>query len=351
MGFRGGGRRISEALEWGALASTHPKFNLYQCWEYEALRGGGCRFEGWALPGGGCALVRIRRFGRRGPGLAQVYWGPLCSPPEDEERFAVAVRALRRIYVVEEGLLLRVLPPLCPEPSVQERIFRAEGFLRVEDPPPYRTFVVDLRSGPEVVKEGFRRSFRYNVNRSLRNGFQMEVGKETALFDRFLDLYDRMWKRKRFRSGVDPRKFRELQDALPDSRKMEIRIVGKEGTDLAAAVHSFLGDTVLYLLGATRVEGRIPPDRKYAAHLLHWRVIEEACRRGFAFYDLGGIDPEENPGVHSFKNGFGGSEARNGGCFEAWESSISKGIVNLGLWVRRIRAGVRGRGAGRRSGG
>ena len=44
-----------------------------------------------------------------------------------------------------------------------------------------------------------------------------------------------------------------------------------------------------------------------APYLLHWRIMEEAKRRGMAQYDLWGIDGDRWPGVTRFKKGFGGS--------------------------------------------
>ena len=43
-----------------------------------------------------------------------------------------------------------------------------------------------------------------------------------------------------------------------------------------------------------------------APHLLHWRIIQEAKRRGFQYYDLWGIGEKRWPGLTRFKKGFGG---------------------------------------------
>jgi lipid II:glycine glycyltransferase (peptidoglycan interpeptide bridge formation enzyme) len=44
---------------------------------------------------------------------------------------------------------------------------------------------------------------------------------------------------------------------------------------------------------------------------------------GFQFYDLGGIDPEQNPGVYHFKQGFSGQDVSRIAPFESCEDFIS----------------------------
>src|SRR4051794_27392976 len=42
-----------------------------------------------------------------------------------------------------------------------------------------------------------------------------------------------------------------------------------------------------------------------AAYLLQWKVIEAASRAACRRYDLGGVDPEGNPGLYRFKQSDG----------------------------------------------
>ena len=44
--------------------------------------------------------------------------------------------------------------------------------------------------------------------------------------------------------------------------------------------------------------------------------MEAAREEGCRWYDLGGIDPQNNPGVYHFKSGFGGEEIIVPGPFE-----------------------------------
>jgi lipid II:glycine glycyltransferase (peptidoglycan interpeptide bridge formation enzyme) len=106
---------------------------------------------------------------------------------------------------------------------------------------------------------------------------------------------------------------------------------------VAGHVASFLGDTCVYLLGATSEEGL----RTKAAYLLQWRVIQAAHEKGFKWYDLGGIDPEANPGVHHFKRGLGAQEITAPGPLEypaaGWRRAAVHGSEQVYRRLRRAK--------------
>ena len=63
-----------------------------------------------------------------------------------------------------------------------------------------------------------------------------------------------------------------------------------------------MGDSAIYLLGATSDAGL----NSKGAYFLQWTMIRWLKRTGIKSYDLGGIDPEGNPGVYHFKRGISG---------------------------------------------
>ena len=71
---------------------------------------------------------------------------------------------------------------------------------------------------------------------------------------------------------------------------------------VAGLVASAMGDSAIYLLGATSDAGL----NSKGAYLLQWTLIPWLKERGVKSYDLGGIDPEGNPGVYHFKRGLSG---------------------------------------------
>jgi hypothetical protein len=63
--------------------------------------------------------------------------------------------------------------------------------------------------------------------------------------------------------------------------------------------------------------------------------------RGVRWYDLGGIDPEGNPGVYHFKKGFSGMDVSQISPLVASESVLSRGFANAGLALKRRMQAVR----------
>jgi hypothetical protein len=99
-----------------------------------------------------------------------------------------------------------------------------------------------------------------------------------------------------------------------------------------------MGDSAIYLLGATSDAGL----NSKGAYLLQWTLICWLKNRGTKSYDLGGIDPEGNPGVYHFKRGLSGADICQINPIAASNSVVSSGIVKTGLAMRRtIRASLR----------
>jgi lipid II:glycine glycyltransferase (peptidoglycan interpeptide bridge formation enzyme) len=67
------------------------------------------------------------------------------------------------------------------------------------------------------------------------------------------------------------------------------------------------------ILAATGEEGL----KCKASNLIQWHAIVEAHRRGLRHFDVGGIEPEAQPGVYHFKLGVGGEETSIPGPFQA----------------------------------
>ena len=94
---------------------------------------------------------------------------------------------------------------------------------------------------------------------------------------------------------------------------------------MTATIGSAIGDRGIYLLGATGETGM----KQKSAYLSQWKMIlwlhERVCR----WFDLGGIDPENNPGVYHFKVGMSSMDVSHIGQYEANTSTISSLAVGL----------------------
>jgi len=101
----------------------------------------------------------------------------------------------------------------------------------------------------------------------------------------------------------------------------------------AGGICSALGDTGIYLFGATSNRGI----KCYASYLTHWRMLEWVKGRGCRRYDLNGINPEKNPGGYQFKSQLVGAHGREEsllGQFDAFPNAAMKWMLALGDRVR-----------------
>jgi FemAB family len=96
-----------------------------------------------------------------------------------------------------------------------------------------------------------------------------------------------------------------------------------------------MGDSAVYLLGATNDDGL----NSKGAYLLQWTLIRWLKENGAKWYDLGGIDPEGNPGVYHFKRGLSGVDICQMNLLAASDSAVSSGIVKAGLAMQRTLRG------------
>ena len=174
--------------------------------------------------------------------------------------------------------------------------------------------------------------WRNYLKNAEKSNYAILEGANVALYDQFLVLYREMMTRKRFETTVDVDEFRRLQQALPDHLKMRVFVCEQEGQVLNALVVSAAGDSAIYLLAATGEKGL----KERGAYLLQWRAIQWLKERGCRWYDVGGINPDRNPGVYQFKTGLGGQEFQQAGGYQLGGDWVNTLLVSCGECLRSL---------------
>jgi lipid II:glycine glycyltransferase (peptidoglycan interpeptide bridge formation enzyme) len=188
----------------------------------------------------------------------------------------------------------------------------------------------------EVIRKQLDRKWRNHLNRSEKNGLLLEVADSREAYREFVELYKAMRERKPFKTSVDVGEFTRIQELLPDPARMQIFLAKRDGESNAALVGSLMGDSAIYLLGATNEKGR----ELKASYFLQWQAMLWLKQHGARWYDLGGIDREANPGGYDFKSRFGGRE-RTGIALHICQGCLLSAGVEVLAALRR-----RGRSAG-----
>ena len=311
-----------DAAGWAAEAPAFLDWNYRQAWAFSRATAArvGADCEHLAIRRGsdliGLASVRTKRVPLLG-GIAFVAGGPLVrrGGGDDLERFAAALEALRWEYVERRGLVLRVVAALGPSDwnEAAEKCLAGAGFVSAPSRHSYRTLRLDLSATPEELRKGLAQKWRNGLNRSERHGLTVEIGDGVELLEAFCSLFQDFRERKGFDVDLGPEFYLEAQREHLAAERFTVMLARKDARLVAGHVASHLGDTSVYLLGAADEVGR----ETQAAYLLQWHAILEAGKRRMRAYDLGGIDPEANPGVFHFKRGLGGVDVQAAGPGEA----------------------------------
>jgi len=322
--------------DWNDLVLVFDDASIYQTWAYGAVRWGERQLSHLVLRRDDevvvAAQLRIVQVPLLRHGIAYLRWGPMWQRKgraPDPVVLLAAIRAMVQEYCRKRGFLLRLLPNIFREDSLSAALVRAcdaAGLRQRETISAYRTLLVDIARPLEEVRNNFEQKWRNQLNASEKNGLNVQEDSSDAGFVRFIAIYDEMISRKQFETTVHPRQFQRIQQRLPAGQKMIILLAEKEGQFLSGLVGAALGSTGIYLLGATNSAGL----KAKGSYLLQWRMIQRLSERGCRFYDLGGINPEKNPGVYHFKAGLSGREDFQLGCFELSQSPVSSLCARVG---------------------
>ena len=330
--------------EWENQLQLFDDASIYQTWSYGAVQWGQNNLSHLVIKANSdviaAAQLRVFKLPLLGAGIAYLPWGPMWRRRGQRvkpEIFQLIINALKEEYVIKQGLLLRIRPNIIEENSEEIiSILNKEGFQKNWHAQPYKTLMLDLSPTMAEIRKALDQKWRNQLNRAEKNNLQIVEGTSDELYQIFLTLQKEMHERKKYMPGVDYDEFREIQKELPEPLKMMILLCELDGKVLTATIGSWIGNTGIYLLGATGDEGM----KMKGAYLSQWRMLEMMKESGCFWYDLGGIDPDNNPGVYHFKSGISRREVCHIGQFEMSQSKISSLLVKGGERIKGLRGRI-----------
>lgn len=313
--------------------------NIYQTHSYGAIRWGAESLSHLVLKRDGevmgIAQLRIVRPTRFNFGMAYLRWGPLferTGRPPDPEVAEVIARALQDEYVSKRKLYLRILPNALvgsPRAALFKSSFSAFTPEPLSAENTDRTFMLDLSPSLEELRKRLDKKWRNQLSRAEKNNLAILVGTGSEEYRTFCRLYKEMRRRKMFETTVDVEEFGRIQKDLSEPHRLRVLICMSQDVPVAGVVAAAIGDTGIYLLGATGNEGL----NSKGTYLLQWALLSWLKENRFKWYDLGGIDPERNPGVYHFKSGLSGADVSRVSPLVACSSAASSAVVRAGLVV------------------
>lgn len=249
----------------------------------------------------GCVLVLERRALKAFSRIS-IHRGPLWLRPDvPRETVAGAFAALRRRWPRRPWRRVSFIPEL-PAGAENHALLDMSGYRRAGDG--YRSILVDLTRPETERRQELRSTWRHDLQRAERAEISVEIdrhGKTTLPW--LLQRADLDRKLRSYR-GPSAKLALQLMLAARADGDALVLIAAKNGENIAGILVVRHGDTATYLIGWTGSEGR----RLRATHLLLWHAMQTLAADGVRQLDLGGINPEEAPGLTLFKRGLGGRE-------------------------------------------
>jgi lipid II:glycine glycyltransferase (peptidoglycan interpeptide bridge formation enzyme) len=282
------------------------------------------------------------------PGFAYARWGPLWKRDgidlqERRQNLCAMVQALAEEYSGKRNLILKVLPHVHEDDESKAEVkqaFKEQGFVKdrtFED----RTILIDLSRDLDILRANLQQGWRRNLKKAEKNHIEVTEGTQGEHLAVFRNLYGKMLRRKNYIPSVDLEQYIEMQKTL--KRKMLTFIAHHDASPCSGAIVSFLGNTAIYLFGAT-------DDRAIqlnASYLVHWKIMERLKEMGASWYDLNGANPERNPDMYRFKDGLGGKERREVsfiGRFDKYRKTIANRLLVKAFEMRKRLHGAPGDG-------
>ena len=190
------------------------------------------------------------------------------------------------------------------------------------------TLVLDLSVRDQDLLAGFSKNWRRNLRRAEEQNITIACNEEAISLQLF-DAYREMAEFKNFGSLLEFEKLKRLVELSGQNIAVFVAR-DADGNLLAFRCVLILGKKAVDYLAATTMRGR----QLHAAYLLLRAEIISLKARGVEHYDLGGIDPETNPGVYRFKRDTGGRQVVLLGEWERANSAGLCAVVNLALRAR-----------------
>ncbi|MBC24424.1 MAG: hypothetical protein CMJ32_10985 [Phycisphaerae bacterium] len=285
------------------------------------------------------AIVRIHHV-PIGRDIAYINGGPLMllkeagsSPPVED-----ILAALRSEYQVRRGCLLYIQPTITSFMEIddlQGQIL-AGGFEPDASRRRYRTILIRTDASIEVMRQSLHGKWRNSLKKAESSGLEIEDDDSPEMLARVDPLFSDLVQQKSFKTLMPSGTFTSLQWSDGRSPVLRAAVASLEGTDVACLLYGMHGLGAIYLVGASGADGR----RINASYLLQWHVIRRCHDAGVRWYDLGGIDTDDNPDVYRFKDRMGGKKVELPGQWRAMGGGV-RGLLTRSLVRLHLRRNAR----------
>ncbi|MFC1480609.1 lipid II:glycine glycyltransferase FemX [Candidatus Omnitrophota bacterium] len=323
--------------EWNNIICQFEGVSLLQTWEFgEAkTKTGLWNVKRMVFHRGdkmfGAAQVMVKTIPILNRGLVWINRAPLCKKHEGVciDGYADMLTATIDYWVNQQRMYLRIVPSLL-EAEENKRCIESTGLSYLGKG--WASELLDLTCSEKELRMHLHQKWRNCLSKAERLGVQCAIGNSADLMSELLFDHRRTLTKNKFKTSVSQGLIKNIQELLPPARKMLVFAGRKDGKKLGSILVAGYGDVCIYLVGALNDDGR----KVNAGNYLLWRSVCEMKKRGYKWFDLGGVDPHKTPArILHFKRGLGAIPYSLVGEFEA----CNKDLLNLIIkgYIRHFR--------------
>ena len=238
--------------------------------------------------------------------LSRINRGPLIlddvSSLEEDNILLRSIETIIQECKKRKWRMLQIAPEIKCEEETQKSLM-ALGFKK-QTSLPWSSGLLSLKPEEEEILMALNGKWRNCLRKGIKLGVKVCLASNSkANLKKVIEIYKNLQKEKNFKGLSEPL-IRSLFQQSHQSWKFNIftaHASGKNGLkkDLGTLVSVSSGNTSIYLVGATPVEGR----KFQSNYVLLWQAILEAKNRGCEWFDIGGLDESSHKGIAHFKKG------------------------------------------------
>jgi lipid II:glycine glycyltransferase (peptidoglycan interpeptide bridge formation enzyme) len=306
--------------QWNEYMNLAYSSNFLQAWEYGDAK---CELEGWNIkrfvyyinekP---VALLQLLQKNILGfIKISRLNRGPIFLNLTTESENYYLINTISKFGNIFKLKILFIAPNL---PFTGQNFFFLyhSGFLKYSKTI-WKSSLVDLTKKTEEIRKSLDGKWRNILTLSEKNNLQVEYGGQDDLFSWLLNKYSESMIEKRFQ-GPSVEFLNILNKRIKinsnNSNSLIVFRAIKDSHPVGGICIILHGSVATYLLGYSTTEGRA----LNSTYFLLWQSIKYLKDNNFIFFDLGGIDLINTPGVAHFKMGVNGNYYENIGEFVKW---------------------------------
>ena len=224
--------------------------------------------------------------------------GPLLIEGDSGEVFLDSLDLLIKECRRRKALMIQIAPETPNSPQTKDRLKKL-GLSQLSSIP-WSSGLLDLQRDEEAILMSLNGKWRNCYRKGLKLGVRVEDVSYTEVgINNLLNNYKSLQLEKEF-NGLSSKLVETM--ANKDHKYWRFNVFEARDEDnqtLGNLVSVNHGDTSIYLIGTTTLEGR----KLQANYVMLWEAIINAKKNGCIWFDIGGLTEETPSGIAHFKKG------------------------------------------------